>query len=205
MSMELDTECGRLGVSLAEIARYLRIGRRIPDGELAERTLRLRDKAMAAIRPASVWSRFSISSGAIVSGAVRIDICGTLARHLDGCRCAYLACGTLGTGFDTFHRRVSVSSGADAFIVQAIGAALIERLMDSVEEDICSELSDGERLIARYSPGYGTFPLSAQRELLALLDAPRTVGVSLTDTMLMAPSKSVSAIIGVKNEEIITA
>lgn len=205
MSMEFDTERSRLDVSLAEIARYLRIGRRIPDGEFAERTLRLRDRAMAAIRPASVWSRFAISSGAIVSGAVRLDISGTLARHLDGCGCAYLACGTLGTEFDTFHRRVSVTSGADAFIVQAIGAALIERLMDSVEEDICSELSDGERLIARYSPGYGTFPLSAQRELLALLDAPRTVGVSLTDTMLMAPSKSVSAIIGVKNEEIIKA
>jgi cobalamin-dependent methionine synthase I len=52
--------------------------------------------------------------------------------------------------------------------------------MDSVEDEIRAELASGESLAPRYSPGYGTFPLSAQRELLALLDAPRTVGVSLT-------------------------
>ena len=83
--------------------------------------------------------------------------------------------------------------------MQAIGAAMIERLMDNAEELIRQELAPGEELISRYSPGYGTFPLSAQRELLALLDAPLSVGVSLTDTMLMVPSKSVSAIIGITN------
>ena len=61
-------------------------------------------------------------------------------------------------------------------------------------------ISPNESLVSRYSPGYGDFPLTAQRELLSLLDAPRKVGVSLTDTLLMVPSKSVSAIIGVKEE-----
>ena len=55
-------------------------------------------------------------------------------------------------------------------------------------------------LVRRYSPGYGDFPLEAQRELLGILDTPRAIGVSLTDTLLMAPSKSVSAVIGVKKE-----
>jgi cobalamin-dependent methionine synthase I len=84
--------------------------------------------------------------------------------------------------------------------VQAIGAALIEKLMDEVEAEIRRELPPNESLVSRYSPGYGDFPLTAQRELLSLLDAPRKVGVSLTDTLLMVPSKSVSAIIGVKEE-----
>ena len=70
--------------------------------------------------------------------------------------------------------------------------------MDSIEDDIRAELAPGESLVARYSPGYADFPLAAQRELLALLDAPRKVGVSLTDSLLMVPSKSVSAVIGVK-------
>lgn len=70
--------------------------------------------------------------------------------------------------------------------------------MDSIEDDIRAELAPGESLVARYSPGYADFPLSAQRELLALLDAPRKVGVSLTDSLLMVPSKSVSAVIGVR-------
>ena len=110
----------------------------------------------------------------------------------------YLACGTLGAGFDAFHRRVSAVSGADALVVQAIGAAMIESWMDGVEDAIRAELEQGETLVPRYSPGYGDFPLTAQKTILALLDAPRSIGVSLTSSLMMVPSKSVSAVIGVK-------
>ena len=177
----------------------MRMGRTLPEGALAERVTALRDRALKVIRPARTWRRFPIEGGAIVSGGVRLDIAGTLARHIVGCRAAYLVCGTIGAAFDAFQRRVSVSSGADALIVQAIGAALIEKLMDSVEDEIHGELAENETLVERYSPGYGTFPLAAQRTLLALLDAPIKVGVSLTDTLLMVPSKSVSAIIGIRS------
>ena len=176
----------------------MRMGRTVPEGALAERVLKLRDEAFRVIRPAQIWRRFPAAAGALGSGDLRIGIFGTLARHLAGCQAVYLACGTIGAAFDAFQRRVSVSSGTDALIAQAIGAALIEKLMDSVEAEIRTDLADGETLVSRYSPGYGDLPLAAQRTLLALLDAPRTVGVSLTATLLMVPSKSVSAIIGVK-------
>ena len=185
-------------VELAEIARYMRMGRTVPGGALAERVVKLREGALKVVRPSRVWRRFHVSGDAIGSGGVRLNIFGTLARHMTGCYAAYLACGTIGAEFDAFQRRASVSSGTDALIVQAIGAALIEKLMDSVEDEIRSELSAGESLVSRYSPGYGDFPLTAQRVLLELLDAPLKVGVSLTDTLLMVPSKSVSAIIGVR-------
>ena len=187
-------------VDLAEIARYMRMGRTVPDGALAARVGGLRDEVIKLIRPARTWRRFRIDGGAIASGGLCLDIAGTLARHIKGCHAAYLACGTVGAEFDAFHRRVSVTSGADALIVQAIGAALIEKLMDSVEDEIRAELAESETLVERYSPGYGTFPLAAQSTLLALLDAPIKVGVSLTDTLLMVPSKSVSAIIGVHSQ-----
>lgn len=186
-----------MNVTIGEIARYMRMGRTMPDGELAARVVALRDQALAVIRPACIWRRFSISDGAISSGGIRLAIEGTFARHIAGCASAFLACGTIGTAFDAFHRRVSIKSGLDALITQAIGAALIEKVMDDAEDEIRRELRAGESLAKRYSPGYGTFPLSAQRELLALLDAPLKVGVSLTDTLLMVPSKSVSAIIGI--------
>ena len=82
--------------------------------------------------------------------------------------------------------------------MQATGAALIEKWMDDTEDAIRAELFPGETLVTRYSPGYGDFTLSAQRELLEFIDAPRKVGVSLTDSLLMVPSKSVSAVIGVR-------
>lgn len=189
-----------LNVEIAEIARYMRMGRSLPEGALAERVAKLRDEAAKVVRPLRVWRRFAISDGAIGSEDARLEVSGKLARHLDGCRDACLVCGTIGAGFDAFQRRASVSSGADALIVQAIGAAMIEKWMDLVEDEIRLTLSPGESLVERYSPGYGDFPLSAQRTVFALLDAPRAIGVSLTDTLLMVPSKSVSAVIGIRKE-----
>lgn len=176
-------------VSVQDVARYLRMGGRTPDGALAARIKELIDEATRVLRPARVWRRLPVA---------RIPMPGTtLLRHLEGCEEAYLACGTLGSALDALQRRVSVTSGADALIVQAVGAALVERHMDGVEDEIRAELAPGESLATRYSPGYGDFPLAAQRPILALLDTPRQIGVSLTDSLLMVPSKSVSAVIGV--------
>ena len=188
-------------VDMAEIARYMRMGRTVPEGPLAECVERLRDEALSAIRPARAWRRFAVENGGIGSGGLRIAVTGRLAAHMRGCGAAYLVCGTLGAGFDALQRRVSVASGTDALIAQAIGAALIEKYMDSTEDDIRAELLPGEELVQRYSPGYGDFPLSEQRTILGLLDAARVAGISLTDSLLMVPSKSVSAVIGVRKGE----
>ncbi len=187
-------------LELKDVAQYMGMGLSLPEGSLAERVDELSSKALKTVRPAGVWRRFPITESAIVSGGVRLELEGLIRDHLAGCGSAYLVCGTLGAEFDAFHRRVSVSSGADALIVQAIGSALIEKTMDSLQDDIRQQLLPGETLLGRYSPGYGAFPLSAQKTLLRLIDAPKAVGVSLTDSFLMVPSKSVSAVIGVKNE-----
>ena len=173
---------------LSAIARYMRMGRQVPEGALAERVEELKTQALQVIRPARIWRRVSLP--------IPVES-RSLARHLAGCHAAYLACGTIGAEIDALQRRVSVKSGTDALVVQAIGAAAIEAWMDSVEDDIRQELEPGERLVSRFSPGYGDLPLAFQRNLLTVLDTPRKIGVSLTDSLLMVPSKSVSAIIGV--------
>ena len=182
-------------ISSHDIALYLRLDGHEPDAALAARIAAMREAALKVIRPARVWRRVDWPK---TDGAFGASL--KLARHLAGCHAAYLVCGTLGTGFDALLRRVSVMSGADALVLQAVGTAAIEEWMDRVEDEIRAGLTPGETLVRRYSPGYGDFPLAVQRELLGLLDAPRSVGVSLTDTLLMAPSKSVSAVIGVKRE-----
>ena len=182
-------------IDLCEVALYLRLGTQKPDATLASAMAAMREVALKVIRPARVWRRIDWPKTDGAFGASR-----KLARHLAGCHAAYLVCGTLGTGFDALLRRVSVKSAADTLVLQAVGTAAIEEWMDGIEGDIKSELLPGEALVRRYSPGYGDFPLEAQRELLGILDTPRTIGVSLTDTLLMAPSKSVSAVIGVKME-----
>lgn len=176
-----------------EICRYLRLQGRAPGAALEERIKAMREQALKAIRPARIWRRFD---DPLVAGGADSE---TLKKHLAGCHAAYLVCTTIGAEFDTLQRRTAATSPADAFVLQAIGAAAIEEWTDEAERDI-RQLKEGETLVSRYSPGYGDWPLEAQRRLFELLDAPRKVGVSLTDSLLMVPSKSVSAIIGVKTE-----
>ena len=185
-----------LNIDLHDIALYLRLGAQKPDATLSSAMAAMREAALKVIRPARVWRRIGWPKTDGAFGASE-----KLARHLEGCHAAYLVCGTLGTGFDALLRRVSVKSAADALVLQAAGTAAIEEWMDAVEDEIRRELTPGETLVSRYSPGYGDFPLEAQRELLGILDTSRAIGVSLTDTLLMAPSKSVSAVIGVKLEK----
>ena len=78
---------------------------------------------------------------------------------------------------------------------QAIGSERVESLCD----ELCREL-EGEwgTVRPRFSPGYGDLPLSLQKEIFALLDCGRSIGVALGENLLMSPSKSVTAIVGVK-------
>ena len=90
-------------VDLAEIARYMRMGASMPEGELAARVEKLRDEALGIMRTARTWRRFKVSDGAIKSGSVQLEISGTLAQHIAGCQDAFLACGTSDDTSDLFN------------------------------------------------------------------------------------------------------
>ena len=119
-----------------------------------------------------------------------IDAKGVWARFGDK---VYL-CGTLGAAFDQWQRRLSALSGADAYFSQQIGLDAIEREMDALEAEARASLSEGETLMPRRSPGYGEMPLSLSREIIDKLEATRRIGVAVTESDLLVPSKSVTAI-----------
>ena len=113
---------------------------------------------------------------------------------LDGHEVAFL-CGTIGSEFDTWQRRLSTLSAADALLSQQIGLEAVEQVMDDLENEAKMKVEgEGLKLRPRRSPGYGDLPLSLSRTILAELDATRKIGVSITDNDLLVPSKSVTAI-----------
>lgn len=182
-------------IPYAEIARYMRMGSHPLDAALSSRLDEL--LASAPLSPKCEWRRLRVSS----FGDGTVLDCVPRLKRLEGCTDFVALVATLGSGFDTWQRRLSVTSGADAFIAQAIGAAAVERFIDEVEDGIRASLGPDERLRARFSPGYGDdFPLSYQPAILGLLDAARKAGVSATPSNLLVPSKSVTAIIGIESE-----
>ena len=124
----------------------------------------------------------------------------TAARALDGCDGIVLFAATVGHGLDRLLSRYSRPSPVRALLLQAIGAERIESLCDRFAKEIGENVrNNGGETRPRFSPGYGDLPLAMQKEILAALDCQRRIGLTLNESLLMSPSKSVTAIIGIKN------
>ena len=86
---------------------------------------------------------------------------------------------------------------SDAVIYQAAAAPMVETYCDEVNERIRQEAAQsGMYCRPRFSPGYGDFPIAHQRDFSRLLDTPRKIGLTVTESCLLAPIKSVTAVIG---------
>ena len=121
----------------------------------------------------------------------------SLCRNLRGCESAYLMAATLGIGPDRLIARASVAKMSRAVILQAAAAAMIEAWCDEVNQKIIKEAADqGLYCRPRFSPGYGDFSLEYQKDFAQILRIQKEIGVSLTQSLLMMPSKSVTAVIG---------
>jgi hypothetical protein len=188
-------------VSRSEIGRYLGYRNDPPGAEvsaLIEDCLRQLDAA-ASPRQISCRVECRIEGDTVRLGALSVES-RSLAEHLSGCSEAYLFAATLGTGVDQLLRRYSQLRVSRATVLQAASAAMIEAWCDQCQEQLAETL-DGLYLRPRFSPGYGDLPLSFQRPLLDTLEAGKRIGLGLTDSMLMTPSKSVSAIIGLTGDK----
>ena len=122
-----------------------------------------------------------------------------LKKNLIGCESVIAFAATVGLEIDRIVARNAVFSQTKALIFDGIGAERIESLCDAFNDDMKAEKArEGYSLCPRFSAGYGDFPISAQRDIFAVLDCQRKIGLSLSDSLLMTPKKSVTAIIGVK-------
>ena len=124
----------------------------------------------------------------------------TVKKHLEGCDTAVLFGATAGIEIDRLIHKYGALSPAKALIFQSIGAERIEALCDAFCNDVAKEY--GVETARRFSPGYGDFPLEAQKEIFSTLDCAKRIGLTLNNSMLMSPTKSVTAIIGIKRRKI---
>jgi len=88
----------------------------------------------------------------------------------------------------------------EAFVVESIGSATVESAMDKVQQYLEEEMMErGKKITNRYSPGYCEWALSGQRDLFAYIGEHPT-GITINESSLMQPIKSVSGIIGIGDE-----
>lgn len=120
-----------------------------------------------------------------------------LAKCLLGCKEAYLFAVTLGMQNERWLHRLSLLSPAKHFLSDALSSAYAEAAADYAN----ALLEKEKTLTNRFSPGYGDLPLSLQPHLLSALNANKLLHITLSDTLLMIPQKSITAIVGIRSDD----
>lgn len=125
-----------------------------------------------------------------------------LSKNLSDCSEIVLFAATCGIGIDRQISKYNRISPVKALCMQSIGTEHAEKLCDAFEKDIKQEFTEiGFITKPRYSPGYGDVSIELQRKIFEVLQCNSKIGISLGENMLMTPTKSVTAIIGIKKEE----
>ena len=122
-----------------------------------------------------------------------------LARYVGNATELFLFGATLGSRVDITLRRMSLTSVAEAGAGQAVAAALIETYCDDCCNELQKQLPSNKKLKWRFSPGYGDWALEEQKILFSVLDCAHSIGLTLTESCMMAPIKSVTAVIAVED------
>ncbi len=120
-----------------------------------------------------------------------------LLKNLEGCESAFVFAITLGTNVDRLIKRLSVTSASEYFITDALASSYAEAAMDYAEEII----KNGRICSVRFSPGYGDLPLEIQKNVIEYIGAQKLLNIRLGESLIMTPTKSITAIMGIKNEK----
>ena len=125
-----------------------------------------------------------------------------LHMHLNNSdKCALMAA-TLGLEVDrriAYYAKMNLTKG---IIMDACASTAIEALCDEVQEEIDAKAKeDGYYITGRYSPGYGDLPISFQNNIVEVLKAYPKIGLTVNESSIMLPRKSVTAFIGWQREK----
>jgi len=110
---------------------------------------------------------------------------------------------TAGPGFSEYSKKYNDEGDyLKGYIVDTFGSIVAEKAIDHIQEKLEKQMNENGLLITnRYSPGYCNWNVADQKNLFSLLPE-NNCGISLSESCLMHPIKSVSGIIGIgKNVE----
>lgn len=183
-----------VSLRMSEILRYSRC-----DENIGEELKSLLDECIELckkeIKPEVCWKEVNITSECdFYLDTYKVDS-DNLKGMLEGYDKAVVFAATVGLGIDKLTRRYSLTAPEKAVFMQAVGAEAVEALCDK----FCGELAEWyDEITPRFSPGYGDLALDFQKSVDEMLSMSRNVGITLLDNLMMVPTKSVTAIVGVR-------
>lgn len=124
-----------------------------------------------------------------------------IGKHLADCDKVILLSATVGDGIEEeVTKRFASGAYATSVLLDAAATTAVEQIADGMEKAIKPQMAaKGYAMRWRFSPGYGDWPLEQQPELVRTAHAAE-IGVSLSESNMLVPRKSITAIIGLYQE-----
>ncbi|MBQ7155298.1 MAG: methionine synthase [Synergistaceae bacterium] len=188
--------------NITDALRYMRVP---PEGRSEELVRTVREaftRLEGVITPRIVWGRFHVihfDGGIEIEGGYIYsrDISRLTARS-DEC---YVLAATLGHDTDRQIALAQRKNMLDGLALDACASVRVDDFVDgAVSREIVPSLRGGEHLTSRFSPGYGDLSMNVTEDIIAVLDATKRIGLSVTRSLMMSPVKSITAIIGLFNK-----
>lgn len=200
MDLTLQHGGGTYTLRRDEALRYLGYAGQEIDSSLNNRIEEIVIECETISRPAWVYRIFPVI---VEDKIIRLDGCTLVLEgrdihsHLcDAQYCAVMAA-TCGLSNERELLRLNTLGGVDALIFDAAGSALVEAAGDACNAAIVAQAHEQELFTNyRYGPGYGDFSLDIQGELLRVINADKYLGMSVTETNMLVPTKSITAFVG---------
>lgn len=156
------------------------------------------DRALEQIQPRVTIRRFSIEHDGGFASCAFVPQGEDVRAMLAPCTEGILLAATLGAQSERLLLREQAQGSAQAVLMDAVLSAAIEAVCDQAEHELRDEVQRrGMYLTDRFSPGYGDMPLAQTREICEILAASKTIGLTVSQSGIMIPRKSVTAVMGV--------
>ena len=193
-------------IDRSETLRYLS-HRSAPDEKFTVILDRCEKRLLAAIKGSCRFTYRILTVKSCSDGCVSFPDCvmtltgKDICEHLDGCGEAALLCATIGSAADALIRKLQLTDMAEAVITDAMAGCAIEYVCNEAEKAIIGSCPD-RNITWRFSPGYGDLPIELQEQFLSTVGAQKSIGLYATESCMLTPLKSVTAIIGLSHSPI---
>ncbi len=187
-----------------EVLRYLGYKENMPKGGIEDLIDKASQKVLQTSRPKTISGLFDIErkdSQVLLNGTDVILGGKDIYDYLNGAKKCYLIAATLGIEIDRILMVAEKTDMVQAVILDACCNDYIEKICDSYQQELSLEHKD-KFMDTRFSPGYGDLDISLQPKILRIINAEKRAGITVTNSSMMIPRKSVTAIVGVFESDI---
>ena len=195
-----------ISIDREEVLRYLEYKGQDIDNNLIEIIEECRNITKDRINPRYTFRVYSIKQkykGIIeLEGTNLILESNDLYEILKDCNECILMAATLGINIEKDIKKYSCTELTKGIIIDSCATTAIEEVCDRVQNEIENNiLKNGQYLTFRYSPGYGDLSIEKNTEILTILNGQKEIGLTITNSGIMIPRKSVIAIIGISDKK----